>query len=131
MSTLAGSPFSCGQFHVVTAWGDEAASGAPLSDNPSSLKITDSDNELILGSGDPDVRTYAYDLVNDGCWYLPFYDVYPINPYIMNVTTLSTIEEPMPDGSIPTMSEWGYVVIVLLLITLGMIIIRQRQKQKQ
>jgi hypothetical protein len=127
MGTVA-SAFSCGQIHVVTAWGDDESSQDPLPNNPDSLTITDSDNEFKLG-GDADVRTYAYYTPDGQAWYLPEYDVYVVNPYIMNVTILSTSPDPLPDGTIPTISEWGYVVILLLLITMGMYFIRRRQKQ--
>jgi hypothetical protein len=127
MGTIA-SPFSCGQIHVVTAWGDNETSEDPLPKNPGSLTITDSDNEFRLG-GDPDVRTYAYFTPDGMAWYLPDYDVYPVNPYIMNVTILSTFPDPLPERFIPALSEWGMVVAMLLLICMGMFFIRRRQKE--
>ncbi len=74
---------------MVTAWGDEQGTGY-LSDNPATFNITDSDNELILGPTQPNVRTYGlqYNGPAGEGWYLPTYDVYPTHPFIMNVAFL-------------------------------------------
>lgn len=95
LSWAGGVPWDCNQLHVVTAWGDSGddslfAEGI----NPDSVIIADSDNEM--DGPDDNLRTYQYDDYfdpqepNEGeGWYLNGYDVYPVHPYVMNVTTLS------------------------------------------
>lgn len=80
----------CPTKHVVTAWGDDGPNNTdPLPDNPTQLKITDSDsfNDNVNG----DVQTYTYDLYSqsprpDG-WYFDY--LLAQHPYIDTVAILS------------------------------------------
>jgi len=82
---------SCGQMHVVTAWGDDGSENPyGIFAYPDSLVISDSDNEATFPLR-PDLQAYKYQH-GGGCsgWCLSDYDVYPVIPYIMNVTLLET-----------------------------------------
>jgi hypothetical protein len=90
---IAGAQIGSGG-HAVTCWGDNFGEGT-LSSNPTSVRITDSDND----SGG-DVQTYNYDVytnpnpggANEGNgWYFN-YD--PNHPYIKHIVTLCPTDEP-------------------------------------
>jgi hypothetical protein len=80
--------------HAITAWGDHSGDGT-LSDNPSRVRVTDSDTDT-----GGDVQSYSYDNytnpnpggANEGNgWY---FDYDPNHPYIKHIITLCATDEP-------------------------------------
>jgi len=93
--------------HAFTAWGDEvtpalscnccykSGSSGTLSENPSKVRVTDSDRET-----GGDVQSYSYDSYNNpnpggpnegNGWYI---DYDPNHPYIKHIVTLCPIDIP-------------------------------------
>jgi hypothetical protein len=86
---VAGSTIGSGG-HAITAWGDTSGRSASISANPTTVRLTDSDNET-----GGDVQQYTYDAftnpnpsgANEGNgWYVD-YDAN--HPYIKHIITLA------------------------------------------
>ena len=106
-------PWGCGLLHVITAWGDEGGEETP-DENPSYLKVTDSDDKFEETDGD--VMTYTYDDYdnprhpNQGeGWYLDDYRI-DVHPYIMNVVTLHESKYTFPCDCDPVIVRGYYKV---------------------
>lgn len=81
--------------HLITAWGDEVGVDLPLSSNPSTVRVTDSDRDA---GGDVQVYNYdAYTNPNPGGpnegngWYIDFT---ANHPYIEHIITLCPTQGP-------------------------------------
>ena len=84
--------------HAITAWGDNLGNSELLTINPSSVRLTDSDND----SGG-DVQEYDYDSYtspnpggpNEGNgWYIDYDNNHP---YIKHIVTLCPTDDPSDD----------------------------------
>jgi hypothetical protein len=98
---------------MFTAWGDDGTA-SDLTDNPTKLKITDSDRDI-----GGDVQTYNYSTYVDR-WEI---DYFPANkPYIINIVTLSST------APIPTLSWQGLLVLVVLMCFAAFIVLKRRRR---